>query len=227
MAKKTSSSRRRSRPVTKKKKMPDKNLMILAGIVVVIVIAVAGFLILSGGTNNDENINSDDQANGEENPVAIFNTTKGIIEVELFANQTPKTVENFVKLANGGFYDGMIFHRISDDFMIQAGRSYPDGTVKSSPYGNIEEFEGSVSHVDGAISMASTASGVPGSAEFFICDGAQPFLDGKYAAFGVVISGKDVVRDIADEEHDGSFEPQPGGGKPLEDIIINSITIEN
>ncbi len=223
MAKKTSSSRRRSRPISKKKKkVPDKNIMILAGIAIIIVIAIAGFLILSGGDNNTNN-NVDE----EENPIAIINTSKGVMELELFANQTPKTVENFVKLANGGFYDGMIFHRISDDFMIQAGKSYPDGTVKTSPYGNIEEFEGSVSHVDGAISMASTGSGVPGSAEFFICDGPQPFLDGKYAAFGVVIDGLDVVRDIADEEHDGSFEPQPGGGKPLEDVIINSITIEN
>ena len=110
--------------------------------------------------------------------------------------------------------------------MIQAGKSYPDGTTKTSPYGNIP-FEGGGSHVDGAISMASTGAGVGGSAEFFICDGDQTFLDGNYAAFGKVIEGIEVVRDIADDPNDGSLEPNPGGGKPLQDIIIYSITISN
>jgi peptidyl-prolyl cis-trans isomerase B (cyclophilin B) len=126
----------------------------------------------------------------------------------------------------------MIFHRIKDNFMIQAGKSYPDGSQEVSPYGNIE-FEGDGSHVDGAISMASTGAGVGGSAEFFICDGAQSGLDGDYAAFGLVIEGMGVVQAIAAVEHDNSLEPTPenpylpGGGKPLIDIIINSIIIEN
>ncbi|MBU0498032.1 MAG: peptidylprolyl isomerase, partial [Candidatus Thermoplasmatota archaeon] len=97
---------------------------------------------------------------------------------------------------------------------------------KSSPYGNIDfESDPTVRHVDGAISMASTGVGVGGSAEFFICDGPQSFLDDNYAAFGVVIEGMDVVRDIADEPQDNSSPA--GGGKPYTDIIINSITIEN
>ena len=74
--------------------------------------------------------------------------------------------------------------------------------------------------------MASTAAKVGGSAEFFICDGAQTFLDGNYAAFGVVIeNGMDVVRAIAASPNDGSLEPNPGGGKPLTDIVINNIVI--
>ena len=110
--------------------------------------------------------------------------------------------------------------------MIQAGRYYPDGSENFSPYGNIEfEDRPEVHHVDGAISMASTGAGVGGSAEFFICDGEQSFLDGNYAAFGVVVEGIDVVREIASQPHDNSNPA--GGGVPLEDIIINSIIIEN
>ena len=123
----------------------------------------------------------------------------------------------------------MIFYRISDNFMIQAGRYFPDGSEKFSPYGSIEfETSPDVLHVDGAISMASTGVQVGGSAEFFICDGAQPGLDGSYAAFGAInIDDNEsfaVLRDIASQPHDNSNPA--GGGKPLEDIVINSITIE-
>jgi len=81
-----------------------------------------------------------------------------------------------------------------------------------------------ISHVDGAISMASNGAGVGGSSQFFICDGAQPALDGNYAVFGKTIEGIDVVRDIADEPHDNSYGPV-GGGRPDIDVLINSITI--
>ncbi len=220
MAKNRPSPRKRSNPPKpKKSNKADNKMMIVVAVIVVAVVGIAaGIFLLYQSPDNDDTMG--------ENPVALINTTKGLIEIELFANQTPYTVENFVKLANDGFYDGLIFHRISDDFMIQAGNTFPDGSVKESPYGSIQEFEGSVSHVDGAISMASTGAGVPGSAQFFICDGAQTFLDGNYAAFGVVISGIDVVRDIADDPHDSSLEPSPGGGRPLDDIIINSISIK-
>jgi len=160
-----------------------------------------------------------------QNPTATIDTSKGNIKIELFLDKTPETVKNFVKLANDGFYDGMIFHRIADNFMIQAGYIYPDGSIKPSPYDNIEfEYDEDALHVDGAISMASTGAGVGGSAQFFICDGRQQFLDGNYAVFGVTIQGIDVVRDIADDPHDSSSPA--GGGKPYDDIIINSIIIE-
>jgi len=162
----------------------------------------------------------------DENPISLFDTSLGMIVLELFEDKTPITAGNFIKLANDGFYDGMTFYRISDDFMIQAGRYFPDGSEDQSPYGNIEfETHEDVKHVDGAISMASTGAGVGGSGEFFICDGAQLFLDGNYAPFGVVIEGIDVMRNIAAQPHDNSNPA--GGGVPIEDIIINSITIEN
>jgi peptidyl-prolyl cis-trans isomerase A (cyclophilin A) len=222
MAKKTSSSRRRSRPVTKKKNQIDKNVLILAGIAIVIIIAIAGYILLSGG-NGNENTNNNTQGN----PIAVIDTSKGIIKIELYEDEMPKTCANFIKLVNDGFYDGMIFHRVMDDFMIQAGSTNPDGSMKESPYGTIEFESSDLSHEDGSISMASTGWAVGGSAQFFICDGAQSSLDGGYATFGKTIEGIDVVRDIADEDNDGSLEPSPGGGKPLEDILINSITIES
>ena len=133
----------------------------------------------------------------EGNPVALFDTSFGTFKIELFKDKMPGTVNNFVKLVNAGFYNGLIFHRIGDNFMIQGGGYYPNGTRKTSPYGNIPFETSDVKHVDGAISMASTGAKVGGAAEFFICDGAQTFLDGNYAAFGVVIEGIDVVRTIA------------------------------
>jgi len=148
----------------------------------------------------------------------------GIIKVELYEDLMPITTANFVKLVNDGFYNGMIFHRIGENFMIQTGGYMPDGTQKSSPYGNIQFESSDIKHVDGAISMASTAAKVGGSAQFFICDGAQSLLDGNYAAFGVVIEGIDVVRDIALQPHPDSGD---GTGKPITDIIINDITIGN
>jgi len=211
-----SKSRKRSNPEKKVSPFEKREIKILIGVVIVLAVLLAAVALWPSGGND----NLDDS-----NPIAIMDTSKGEIQIELYQNASPITVANFVKLVDEGFYDGMIFHRISDDFMIQAGNTYPDGTVKSSPYGNIEKFEGDVPHLDGTISMASTGQGVPGSAQFFICDGAQRFLDGSYAAFGQVISGIEVVRDIADDPHDNSNPA--GGGVPNEDIIIYSITIQN
>jgi cyclophilin family peptidyl-prolyl cis-trans isomerase len=221
MAKKTSSSRQRSRPVTKKKNQLDKNMLIFAGIAIIIIIAIAGYLLLGGG-NGNENTNNNTQGN----PIAVIDTSKGIIKIELYEDDMPKTCQNFITLVNDGFYDGMIFHRVMDDFMIQAGNTYPDGSTKESPYGTIEFETSDLVHEDGSISMASTGWAVGGSAQFFICDGAQSSLDGGYATFGKTIEGIDVVRDIADEPHDSSYG-SVGGGRPNQDILINSITIED
>ena len=210
------SERKRSRPVQKTSPLEPKGVKIGLFLIVIIVILVAGYYLLSG-TPDEEIVG---------NPIAVFDTTMGTFKVELFEDKMPITAANFITLVNDGFYDGMNFYRISDDFMIQAGRYFPDGSEAQSPYGTIEfETHPDVKHVDGAISMASTSPGVGGSAEFFICDGAQSFLNGNYAAFGVTIEGIDVVRDIAAQPHDNSNPA--GGGVPDDDIIINSITIEN
>jgi len=193
--------------------------MYIALILVVIAIAVVAVVV-------SQNLLSNTQKNNETstgNPIAVFTTSLGTFKVELYKDKMPTTVNNFVKLVNDGFYNGLIFHRISDNFMIQGGGYYPNETRKSSPYGNIAFETSDVKHVDGAISMASTGSKVGGAAEFFICDGAQTFLDGNYAAFGVTMEGLDVVRTIAAQPQDNSGGD--GSGKPTTDIIINSVTI--
>ena len=218
------SSRKRSRPVQKRSIFDKKGVKFRLGLVILIIVLAVAVIYIQF---------DDGDTTTQGNPIAVIDTSEGIIKVELFEDKTPITAGNFKDLANDGFYDGLIFHRIKDDFMIQAGRETADGTIKESPYGQIEfEAHEDVSHADGAISMASTGAGLGGSAEFFICDGSQTGLDGSYAAFGVVIEGMDVVQAIAAIEHDGSLEPTPenpylpGGGKPLVDIVINSITIE-
>jgi len=215
------SRRRRSDPEVKKLPLEKKEVKIgIFILAIIVIVAIAAAILMSGGNDNG--------SNNEEigNPIAVFDTTMGDFRIELFEDKTPITAANFIRLANDGFYDGMTFYRISDDFMIQAGRYFPDGSEDQSPYGTIEfETHEDVKHVDGAISMASTGAQVGGSGEFFICDGEQSFLDGNYAPFGVVIEGIKVVREIAAQPHDNSNSA--GGGVPLEDIIINSITIEN
>lgn len=198
----------------------SKHWLYIAVALIVVVVAVIAYMLLQNFVLSTQNNNEDTT----ENPVAVFTTNLGTFRVELFQDKMPITVGNFVKLVNERFYDGMIFYRISDDFMIQAGRYFADGTEAFSPYGNIQFETSDVKHADGAISMASTGMQVGGSAEFFICDGAQSFLDGNYAAFGVTIQGIDVVRSIASQPHDNSSPA--GGGKPYTDIVITSITIE-
>ncbi len=206
--------RKRSRPVEPKKSF--LNIRIVGILVILIIFILAIYFIFVYHSNND--------LNGDENPIAVIDTSMGTIKIELYEDKMPITCNNFIQLANDGFYDGMIFYRILDDFMIQAGRFYPDGSEKFSPYDQIEFEESDLLHLDGAISMASTGAKVGGKAEFFICDGEQKGLDGKYAAFGITIEGIDVVRDIASQPQDNSNPA--GGGKPYTDIIINSIKIE-
>jgi cyclophilin family peptidyl-prolyl cis-trans isomerase len=189
----------------------------LSLLLIVIVVAVVAVVVSQNLLTKPKNVEP------QANPIALFDTSFGTFKVELYQDKMPQTVNNFVKLVNDGFYNGLIFHRIGDNFMIQSGGYYPNGTRKTSPYGNIPFETSDVKHVDGAISMASTGTKVGGAAEFFICDGAQSFLDGNYAAFGVVIEGMDVVQTIAAQPHDNSGGD--GTGKPTTDIIINNIII--
>jgi len=211
------SERKRSRPLTKQGFKKNKLVIGVALVIVAIIVIAGSYYVFFNNKNGSSN-------NIKTNPIAIIDTSMGTIKVELFEDKMPITTANFIKLANEGFYDGMIFHRIGANFMIQTGGYMPDGTQKSSPYGNIEFEASDVRHVDGAISMASTGAKVGGNAQFFICDGAQSFLDGNYAAFGVTIEGLNVVKAIAAQPHPDSGD---GTGKPTIDIIINSISIEN
>ena len=125
----------------------------------------------------------------------------GIMKGELYPNLAPKTVENFVKLANDNFYDGLIFHRVIKDFMIQGGGYDENMTPKDSEtvigefYSN--GFENPLKHTKGVISMARAQDPNSASSQFFIMVADAPHLDGQYAAFGHVTDGQDVVDKIA------------------------------
>ena len=171
--------------------------------------------------------NTDNNQSSIENPTATIVTSMGIIKVELYEDKVSNTCENFIKLANDGFYDGLVFHRVIDDFMIQGGGFTPDGTNKESPYGTIDlEINSEVRHVDGAIAMARTSDPNSATSQFYICDGAQSFLDDNYAAFGVTIEGMDVVREIAALDPEHTTTKYGMQNWPVDDVTINSITIE-
>jgi cyclophilin family peptidyl-prolyl cis-trans isomerase len=166
------------------------------------------------------------------NSIAVFDTTMGAILVELYEDKMPLTTANFIALAEDGFYNGLVFHRVIKDFVIQGGGYYPNGTEKISPYGPIDlEINPSVHHLDGTIGMARTSEPDSATSQFFIDDGAQPYLEPNgsdpngYAAFGRVVVGIDVVRAIAKVETMTKYGFMDDW--PVTDVIINSITIVN
>jgi peptidyl-prolyl cis-trans isomerase B (cyclophilin B) len=135
------------------------------------------------------------QIDAKKRYVAKIETTRGTIEIELYPAYAPKTVNNFVFLAREGFYDGVSFHRVIDNFMIQGGD--PTGTGRGGPgYKFEDEFKNNpLKHETGVLSMANAGPGTNGS-QFFITHSPQSHLDGKHTVFGKVISGQDVVNRI-------------------------------
>ena len=131
--------------------------------------------------------------------VATFQTNKGTIRVELFDDKAPKTCANFEKLSGQGFYNGLKFHRVIDDFMIQGG--CPEGTGRGGPgYQFEDEFHPDLKHDGpGVLSMANSGPNTNGS-QFFITHVATPHLDNKHSVFGKVIEGLDVVNAIAQND---------------------------
>ncbi len=160
----------------------------------------------------------------EGKTIAVIKTNMGTIKAELYTSEAPVTTENFIKLAKSGFYNGLVFHRVIKGFVIQGGGFYPNGTYKPSPYGTIPlEINENLTHVDGALGMARASSPDSATSQFYICDGPQHFLDGKYAVFGRVIEGMNVVRKIASVETTTKYGMPDW---PVEDVIIYSISIE-
>lgn len=147
----------------------------------------------------------------------------GKVEIELYPNIARNTVNNFIYLIEQGFYDGLIFHRIIPDFMIQGGD--PDGKGTGGPgYSIVGEFanngyENTLLHKRGVISMARSQHMDSAGSQFFIMVADSPHLDGDYAAFGKVVSGMEVVDEIVQVDRDNS-------DKPLEDQVIDSMTVE-
>ena len=147
---------------------------------------------------------------------AAMRTTEGDIAFELFDDDAPKTVANFKKLAGDGFYDGLIFHRIIKDFMIQGG--CPQGTGTGGPGYTFEDEINDHKVVRGALAMANAGPNTNGSQFFIVTTDAAPWLDGKHTVFGQVTDGMDVV-DRIENVRTG------GGDRPVEPIAITSIDL--
>jgi len=138
-------------------------------------------------------------------PNATIHTNHGAIELELYPDDAPKTVENFTKLAGEGFYDGVIFHRVIPDFMIQGGD--PTGTGSGGPGYTFEDEPSGHPVARGALAMANAGPNTNGSQFFIVTADACPWLDGKHTVFGQVASGQDVVDRISLTERDARDKP--------------------
>ena len=137
---------------------------------------------------------------------ATLHTSEGSIELELYPDDAPKTIENFVKLAGDGFYDGVIFHRVIPDFMIQGGD--PTGTGMGGPGYEFEDEFNQHPVARGALAMANAGPNTNGSQFFIVTAEATPWLDGKHTVFGKVTSGMDVVDKIATADRDDNDRPK-------------------
>lgn len=151
------------------------------------------------------------------NRTAHVQTNMGSFSIELFEDKAPRTTKNFIDLAEKGFYDGVIFHRVIEGFMIQGGD--PTGTGRGGPgYTISDEFHPELGHSEkGILSMANAGPDTGGS-QFFITLDATGWLDGKHAVFGKVVEGMDVVESI------GSTATGPGD-KPKENVVMEKVEI--
>ena len=147
---------------------------------------------------------------------ATLHTNRGPIEVELHDADAPNTVENFTKLARDGFYDGVSFHRVIPDFMIQGGD--PTGTGTGGPGYTFEDEFNEHKVVRGALAMANAGPNTNGSQFFIVTTEAAPWLDGKHTVFGRVTDGMDVVDAISEL-------PRDARDKPRDDVVIERVEL--
>ena len=181
---------------------------------------ITGVAVCAVGSGCSENPNKN-----KPHPTAVISIKDyGEVELELYQDKAPNTVANFISLANSGFYNGLIFHRIIENFMIQGGD--PDGNGTGGPGYSIKgEFKlngdtvNDIKHVPGVISMARAQPYDTAGSQFFICTSNATQLDGQYAAFGKVTKGLEIVYEISKVSTDGN-------DKPLNDVVIDSITID-
>jgi cyclophilin family peptidyl-prolyl cis-trans isomerase len=181
-----------------------RKLIVLLGVVLIITV--------SGCTQTDDNM-----TDKKSNRYAVFDTSMGTFKVELFEDKTPITAGNFINLSQQGFYDGLIFHRVVDGFMIQGGD--PNGDGSGGPgYTIKDEFHPTLRHISaGIVSMANRGADTGGS-QFFITLAPAPWLDDKHAIFGKIVDGIEIVKAI------GGVETGPMD-RPIEDVVMNSVRI--
>ncbi len=198
----------------------------LLGILLVGIFVFAGcarHVEMPGKTEEPTEVFTTSFEEGEIVNVKITMQDGGVMELELYPDKAPETVQNFVDLAEAGFYNGLTFHRIVEGFMIQGGD--PEGTGMGGSDKNIRgEFAGNgfekndISHERGVISMARAQNPNSASSQFFICHDDATFLDGQYAAFGKMTNGFDVLDALA--------KTPVRGETPLSKPVIASITVE-
>jgi cyclophilin family peptidyl-prolyl cis-trans isomerase len=147
---------------------------------------------------------------------AIIRTNHGPIHLELYVDDAPKTVNNFVKLAGDGFYDRVIFHRVIPDFMIQGGD--PTGTGSGGPGYTFEDEFNDHKVERGALAMANAGPNTNGSQFFIVTTESAPWLDGKHTVFGKVTDGMEVVDEISEV-------PRDSGDRPHDDVVIEGVSV--
>lgn len=172
---------------------------------------------------NNSSSNSTVTSSSDDPIVTITMEDESKIEIELFPNAAPNTVNNFISLVQKGFYDGLIFHRVIPDFMIQGGDPLGNGTGDPG-YSISGEFSGNgiennLKHERGVLSMARSQMPDSAGSQFFIMVADAPHLDGEYASFGKVISGMDVVDNIVSVERDSA-------DKPVKDVVMKEVTVD-
>ncbi len=177
-------ARRKAQPGRTEDFSPKKKLLIGLGAAAVIIVTI---VVASLVGRSPMTIDTDEQY------VATIETEKGDLVLELFAEDVPVTVDNFVKLAQDGFYDGLTFHRVEPNFVVQGGCPVGDGT--GGPGYRFDDEITHHAHVTGALSMANSGPNTNGS-QFFITYAPQPHLDGKHTVFGQLIEGMDVLERI-------------------------------
>ena len=196
-----------------------------------IVLLLAALMLLSlacakGKTDTDANTTKteEDTTVDKSHPIATITMKDGgVIQLELYPEVAPESVKNFISLANSGFYDGLIFHRVILGFMIQGGDPLGKGTGGPG-YAIKGEFaangvQNDISHVRGVLSMARSSAYDSGGSQFFIVQTDSTYLDGNYAAFGRVTSGMDVVDAIAKTTTDSK-------NKPYKDQVMQTVRVE-
>ncbi len=217
---------RKNKHIIAEKKRKQKKLIITwsSAIAAVLVLAfVIGIIV-----------NKANQIPREQYPIVTMNIEGyGKVEIELYPNDAPNTVRNFIALVESKFYDGLLVNRVVENFCVQAGS--PDGTLSGGPGYTIKgEFKdngfkkNTLKHEAGVISMARSTDPDSAGSQFFICtatNSSVAALDDAYAPFGKVISGLDIIKQISEVSHDSSAGSS-GGGKPTTNIVITSITVD-
>jgi cyclophilin family peptidyl-prolyl cis-trans isomerase len=195
-----------------------KKMMAFAVVVIIVLAGMSYFVYTEYFTGQEAANNVIDPIDPDDTTPTPTPTGKSIV-FELKEADAPNTCANFKKYVNDRFFDGLIFHRVIDNFMIQGGGFSPDMTQKQATYPPINLEISNLKHTDGAVAMARTNDQNSATSQFYICDGPQTSLDGSYAVFGYVTSGMEHVRAIS-----GVATGSEGG---MSDVPVNDVVVQS